>query len=430
MSFFFNLNNIINNKTATIGIIGLGYVGLPLALLFEKKKFNVLGFDIDKNKIKFLKNGKSLIKHITDKSIKNSIDRRFNVTDNFTNINKLDIIILCLPTTLTKKFTPDLSYINDTMKNIFPYLKKGQLLILESSTYPGSTNELIIKKFISKKFKVGSDYFVGYSPEREDPSNKKFKLENITKLCSGFSKKCLITTNNLYKQIVKKTHTLNKIETAEFTKIYENIFRNVNIALVNEMKIIARRLNIDIFDTIKAAKTKPFGFQAFYPGPGVGGHCIPIDPYYLSWVAEKNNTKTEFIKLAGKVNLSMPKWIINQSIKYLKKNPKKVLLVGMAYKKNVDDMRESPGLDFIKIFQKKKIKVDYYDPYIKKIKSRKLTNSLESIKFTKINLIKYDVVYILTDHDIINYDLIKNYSKLIVDTRNVFKKNLPNVIKL
>ncbi len=425
MNYYSYLLKKINKKTAEIGIIGLGYVGLPLALQFLKKEYKVSGFDIDKKKISLLKNCKSYIKHISSNAIKKN-KKNFNITDNFREINKVDIIILCLPTPLTKGLNPDLSYIQTTMIEIQKYLSKGKLIILESSTYPGSTKKQILP--FLKKLSVGNNCFLGYSPEREDPNNRKYNLENIPKLCSGYSEYCKKLTENLYKKIIKKVTGVSSIEVAEFAKLYENIYRSVNIGLVNELKVVANKLDLNIYEIINAAKTKPFGFHAFYPGPGVGGHCIPIDPYYLSWIAKKNHINTKLIYQAGKINSQMPKWIISKTLQ--KTSLKKVLLIGVAYKKEVDDTRESPAIDFIKLFTKKNIKVDYHDPNVKFLKSRKLNKIYKSKELKKKLLINYDCVFILTDHDQINYNLIKEYSKLVVDTRNVYKRLSKKILKL
>lgn len=425
MKHYFALLKKIQKKNAKIGIIGLGYVGLPLAIQFSKKKFDVLGFDIDKNKIKLLKKNRSYIKHIPHDKIK-KYSNKLSFTDNFSQISKLDIIILCLPTPLNKNNNPDLSFITITIKKIKKYLKEGQILILESSTYPGSTKKTFLP--VIKKFKIGINFFVGYSPEREDPNNKKYKLEEIPKICSGYTKNCSKLLKNIYSNIVKNVVSVSNIETAEFTKLYENIFRNVNIGLVNELKILSNKLGLDIYEIIKAAKTKPFGFQAFYPGPGVGGHCIPVDPYYMSFIAKKKGVKTDMIFHSGKINSMMPKWIINQTIKKL--DIKKTLILGVAYKKNIDDVRESPAISFINILKKKKISVDYFDPFVKKLTSRSLDKPYFSIKLSAKNLKKYDCVFVVTNHSNVNYKLIKNNSKYIIDTRNAFELKDAKILKL
>ena len=414
----------INNKKAKVGIVGLGYVGLPLAKLFSRKKFEVIGFEVDKSKVIKLKEGKSYINHINNKKI--TSEKNLLATWDFKMINRVDIIILCLPTPVNANKTPNLSYIKKALNNIKSHLKAGQIIILESSTYPGSTREIINNFLIKNKFIIGKNFFLGYSPEREDPNNKTFHIENIPKLCSGVSKSCKIITENIYKKIVNRVVSVSSIETAEFTKVFENTYRSVNIALVNEMKLLAKKKKLNINEIIDAANTKPFGFQAFQPGPGVGGHCIPIDPYYLSWVAKKNNLKSNFVDLAGKVNDEMPNWIIKESLKI--KKIKKALIVGVAYKKNIDDVRESPALEFIKILNQKKIKTNYFDPYIKKLALKK-NKILKSVKLQ--NLKYYDIIYIITDHDCIDYKKIKNNAKLIIDTRNVFKKEIKDkIIKL
>ena len=425
MNFYSSLHKKINKKSANVAIIGLGYVGLPLALQFSKKKFNVTGFDIDLLKIKKLKKNISYINHIPNKTIK-LFSKKLKFTSNFRIITKSDIIILCLPTPLTKKFEPDLSYIKKTLKNIKKYLRNGQLLILESSTYPGSTRNILLP--FLKKFDLGKNFFLGYSPEREDPNNSRYRLENIPKICSGFSNTCLKLVSSLYKSIIKKTVKVRKLETAEFVKLYENIYRSINIGLVNEMKIISNKLNLDIYEIINAAKSKPFGFQAFYPGPGVGGHCIPVDPYYLSWVAKKNKIKTNLVYQAGKINSKMPKWIISKFLSGRKL--KKILIVGIAYKKDLDDTRESPAINFIKILKEKRISVDFYDPNIRYLKSRNLNKTYNSIKLNSKSLKKYDCAVIVTDHSNIDYKLIKENSKLIVDTRNVYKVKSNKILKL
>ena len=414
----------IDNKKAKVGIVGLGYVGLPLAKLFSRKKFDVIGFEIDKSKVIKLKEGKSYINHINNRKITSK--KNLLATWDFKMINNVDIIILCLPTPVNANKTPNLSYIKKALINIKSYLKAGQIIILESSTYPGSTREIINNFLLKNKFIIGKNFFLGYSPEREDPNNKTFHIENIPKLCSGVSKSCKIITENIYKKIVNRVVSVSSIETAEFTKVFENTYRSVNIALVNEMKLLAKKKKLNINEIIDAADTKPFGFQAFQPGPGVGGHCIPIDPYYLSWVAKKNNLKSNFVDLAGKVNDEMPNWIIRESLKI--KKIKKALILGVAYKKNIDDVRESPALEFIKILNQKKIKTNYFDPYIKKLELKK-NKILKSVKLQ--NLKYYDIIYIITDHDCIDYKKIKNNAKLIIDTRNVFKKEIKDkIIKL
>ena len=426
MNYYLKLLNNIIKKNVTVCIIGLGYVGLPLAGVFAKKKFSVVGIDIDSHKIKMLNKSRSYIKHIKDEFLI-KIKKKFRATTNLGEIKNVDIIIICLPTPLNNRKNPDLSYIKNTLNQIKPYLKKGQMIILESSTYPGSTENMIQPIIKQKKFTLGKNFFLGYSPEREDPSNKKYNISNIPKLLSGSTTECKEITKTIYSKIVKKVVSMSSIKAAEFTKIFENTFRSVNIALVNELKLLSTKTKLNINEIVSAASTKPFGFKAFQPGPGVGGHCIPIDPYYLNWVAKKNNMTINFIGLAGKINDMMPRWIINESLK--NRVVKKALILGVAYKKNVDDMRESPALEFIKILSKKQIIVDYHDPFIKLVQTRKFKKTLKSIDIKTIN--RYDIVYLLTDHDNFDYKFIKKNAKLIIDTRNVFKKEIKNkIIKL
>jgi len=423
----------IKKRNSTIGIIGLGYVGLPLCNIFLKNKFTVYGFDIDKKKINLLKKKKIYIPNIENK-FKNFINKKFYVFNNFNAITKVDVIIICVPTPVTKNNTPDLSPVISTIKEIIKFIKPNQLLILESSTYPGTTEQLIVNQ-IKKKFIIGKNYFIGYSPEREDPGNKKFPMENIPKIVSGFTNKCTFLTKLLYKQVLKKIIPVSSIAVAEFAKIYENSYRSINIALANESKMLAKKLNLNIFEIINAAKTKPFGFKAFYPGPGVGGHCIPVDPWYLSWIAKKNNIKLDFLNTAGRVNKSITQWIFKNIKLELKKlnlkiEEQKFFILGAAYKKDINDLRESPTLDLIRIFQKNNISFIYNDDYIKKIESKKLKKKYFSNKLNKKNIIRNDIIILMTDHSYYNAKLVINNSRIIFDTRNFFKTKLNKIITL
>jgi UDP-N-acetyl-D-glucosamine dehydrogenase len=424
-----SLKTKIKKKIAKIGIIGLGYVGLPLALRFTKKKFKVYGFDINKNKIKTLKSGKSYIKNISAAEIAKNINKNFIVSKNFINVKYCDILIFCLPTPLTQNKKPDLSYLKNSIKNISNYIKKGQLLSNESTSYPGTTEEYFLKLFKRKNLIVGKNVFLNFSPEREDPGNKKFNISNITKVISGKTNKCLNLSNILYKQVVKKVYKVKNIKTAEMTKLLENTFRSVNIGFINEMKIICNKMGIDIWEVIKAAKSKPFGFFPFQPGPGVGGHCIPIDPYYLTWQAKKLDSKIEFINLAAKVNDYMPHYVTKTINSNIKKKNKKIFVLGVAYKPNVDDYRESASVKIISILRKKyKCKVDYNDPYIPIIKNKTI-GSMKSKKLNYKILKNYDATVILTNHDDYSTKNIEKYSNLIIDTRGVYKKNSKKIIK-
>jgi len=413
-----------NKINYTVGIVGLGYIGLPRVFQFINKKIKVIGFDIDKNKINLLRKGKSYLTHLPVKN-KNLMNKYFRATNDFKQIKEVKFIIICLPTPLQKKNLPDLSYLKKSFENIYPNLQKNQSIILESTSYPGTTKEIFEKK-LKKKFNLGKNFNLIYSPEREDPGRKSIQRENIPKLVSGYSKKCIKLGLNLYGKIFKKVIKVSSIENAEMTKIYENVFRSVNIGLVNEMKKITSKMDMDINEIIQHASTKPYGFFPFYPGPGLGGHCIPIDPFYLSWKAAKIGIKTEFIELAGKINRSMPSWIFSQiNLHFNKKiKRKKCLLVGLAYKKNIGDCRESPAFEMMNILNKNNIKFEYYDPYIKKIPTTRNYNfDKKSINLNKKNLQKFDFVIILTNHSIINYNNLIRYSKIIFDSRNSFGNN-------
>ena len=419
------LKKKIKQKKAIVAIVGLGYVGMPLLARFYEKGFNTIGIDIDKKKISDFK--KKKINSFYFKNLfKKNKSKNLNFTTDFSNAKTADIIILCLPTPLKKNKSPDVSYIKEALKKLAPYLKKGQALSLESTTYPETTEEILVPFLKKLKFKISEDYFLIYSPERESPVLKKkknkFSLFNTPKICSGYSSNCLSIGGVLYSQVVKTVVKTNSTTKAEFAKMIENIYRAVNIGLINELKMLSQKMNINIHDVIDLAGTKPFGFTKFIPGPGLGGHCIPIDPYYLSWRAKKYKFETKFIRLAGDINQKVTNWTINNVIKIIKKkkiNLKqcKILLLGVAYKANIDDLRESPALKIISDFKKKKIKFDYCDPYINKIKNL----NLKSIKLNYQNFKSYDCVVLLTDHSIFNKKKLINHSKLIIDTRGYLK---------
>ena len=421
----------IKNKKVKIGIIGLGYVGLPLAISFVMKNFNVVSLDIDKKKIKKVLKGKSFINYIPDSKIVKCLKKKYLLSSDFSKIKYLDIIIICLPTPLKENKVPDLSHVEHCIKNISPYLKKGQLISFESTTYPGTTEEKIISK-ISAKFNLGEDFFVVYSPEREDPSNKEFQISNIPRIVSGNTKNCLELGSLIYSKIIKKIVKVSTIKTAEMAKLLENIYRSVNIALVNEMKIVSKKFNVNIHEVISAAATKPFGFGKFNPGPGLGGHCIPIDPFYLAWKAKKLGTKSDFIQLSGKINSKVTTWIIKQIKQKNKINKNtKILLLGVAYKKNIGDIRESPAFKFLEEFYKNS-HIEYHDPYVDKI-DVKIKNKLLKFHSTNISikkLKKFDIVILLTDHDKLNYKMIEKHSKILIDTRGKFSSKNKNIIRL
>ena len=423
----------INNKSATIAIIGLGYVGLPLVIRFIEEKFKVIGFDIDSDKCSTLNSGKSYIRHISAESIQLALKNGFTATTNWSKIDEVDCMLICVPTPLGANNTPDLQYIHNTLNSIQEYLKKGQLLVLESTTYPGTTEEEIVPEVEKNNFTIGTDYFIAYSPEREDPGNPDYSTQTIPKVVSGHTQNCCEVANSLYKCIVDKTVTVSSTKTAEMTKLLENIHRAVNIGLVNELKIVADKMDIDIFEVIKTAATKPFGFTPFYPGPGLGGHCIPIDPFYLTWKAKQVGVTTRFIELAGEVNTYMPQWVLEKAEiglrdRGMKLSESKVLILGMAYKKNVDDLRESPSLELIRLLSEKGVDADYHDFYIPKLHhTRKYSFDKSSIKLDE-TIGNYDLVILATDHDEYDYDYIEKKSKLIVDTRGRFKVNHSNII--
>lgn len=429
MNYNKSLINKIKTNKAVIGVIGAGYVGLPLIKEFLQNDFVVYGFDNDPKKIQNLKEFKSYINYINLSKLKIKHKKNFYPTSDYRHISKLDVIIICLPTPLTKLNTPDMSYINNALRELKNFLQKGQLLILESTTYPGTTKEIIIPTINKLKYNIGSDFFISYSPERQDPGNKDFDLIKTPKLVSGATSNCRLIASLVYGKIVKRVVEVKTLEIAELTKLYENIYRSINIGLVNEMKIISDKLGINIYDVIDAASTKPFGFSSFYPGPGLGGHCIPIDPYYLSWIANKNNTKANFIELSAKINNSMPKYVVDKIFQNLKKNKvklkeSKILLLGASYKKNVDDPRESPFFKILKIIISKVGLVKYSDPFIPYLKaSRNYNFKMKSIKITKEELKKFDCVALITDHDNFPYKLIEKYSKSIVDCRGKYKNS-------
>ena len=421
----------IKKKKALIGVFGLGYIGLPRCIQFARKGFKVIGFDIDLKKIKLLKSKKSYLTTIEDKQL-NLINKNLNVTNDFSYAKKLDIIIFCLPTPL-KKNRPDLSYIKITLQKIKKYLQKDQLFILESTSYPGTTEEEILEP-LKKKFKIGKNFYISFSPERDDPGSK-INTYKVPRIVSGFTNKCKNLSRSLYKNIFKTIVDVETIKIAEMAKIYENVYREFNIGLVNELKKIAYKMNIDVHKVIEAAKTKPYGFSAFYPGPGLGGHCIPIDPFYLSWKAKQHGIKTEFIELSGKINKSMPNWVVRILSKNLNKakfrNKTKVLVLGVTYKNNINDTRESPGLKIIDILLKKNFSVSYSDPFVSSLGKYRDYNfsKMKSVKLNKNNLKKFSAVVLVTDHDKFNKKLILENANLVIDTRNFFKENNQKIIK-
>ena len=413
------LEKKIKDKKAKIGIIGMGYVGIPLGLEFAGTGFSVTGFDKDSARVKEINSGKQVMKHIPAKSMKEFVKKNNgSSTTDFSEIRDMDCLIICVPTPLDEHEQPDMSYIESASKEIGKNLRKGQLIVLESTTYPGTTREIVKPILEKSKLEAGEDFFLAYSPEREDPGNKEFSISAIPKVMGGLTDNCLRLTSNLYKNIVSETVEVSSLETAEATKLMENIFRAVNIAMVNELKLIFSRMGINIWEVIDAAKTKPFGFMPFYPGPGMGGHCIPIDPFYLSWKAKEYNTEAKFIELAGEINRKMTEHIAHRVGRALNDDKKsirgsKILIVGVAYKKDIDDMRESPALRIMDLLKHKGAKITYHDPNVKNV------GPLKSLDLTQNTINEQDAIVITTDHTNIDYKSLGKHAKLIVDTRNI-----------
>jgi len=433
------LKNKILHKKSTIAVIGLGYVGLPLAISFSYRNFTVIGLDNDLSKIISLNKRISYISSVSSLEVQKSLKKKFIPESDFNYLDKSDIIIICVPTPIDKNKKPEMKYVNDVVNQISKYNLMNKLIIFECTSYPGTTEEFLNPIINKKALTVGENVFIGYSSEREDPGNKVYSLlkRNIPKVVSGKTKKCLNLVNELYSSITKNTIPVSNIKTAEFTKLLENIYRSVNIGLINEMRLISEKLGINIYEAIEAAKSKPFGFQAFYPGPGVGGHCIPVDPYFLTWKVGKIGLQTKFIHLAGKINDSRPQQITNYIKQYFRKKEKnklKGLILGLSYKKNSDDIRMSPALKIHDILKKKmNYDMHVHDPCLNK----KTKNFLKKINFLNKEQIdskllkKINFILILTDHEKIDFKFFQRKTKIIFDTRNVFQKNeYKNVIKI
>lgn len=429
------LINSFSGKSAVIGIIGLGYVGLPLALRYADVGCKVIGFDIDPRKVDTLTAGKTYIEHIDASSVQRAVAQQFEATTDFARIAEADALILCVPTPLNKYREPDLSFVTGTTDMLVPHIRRGQVVSLESTTYPGTTEEELLPRLESTGLVVGKDIFLIYSPEREDPGNPHFETRTIPKVVGGHTHDCLEVGKALYELAIDHVVTMSSTKAAEMTKLLENIHRAVNIGLVNEMKIVADRMGIDIHEVIRAASTKPFGFTPYYPGPGLGGHCIPIDPFYLTWKAREYGLNTRFIELAGEVNTNMPRWVISKVMNALNDRGKsvkgaKVLVLGIAYKKNVDDMRESPAVELMELLEEKGAIVHYTDPHVPVFpKMREHYFDLSSINPTAEAIQSYDLLLLATDHAKFDYELFQQNAKLIVDTRGVYLDPLPNVVK-
>jgi UDP-N-acetyl-D-glucosamine dehydrogenase len=419
------LEEKISQKKFLLGIVGLGYVGLPLSLAFLRKNIAVLGFDVDQDKIDTLLAGKSYIKHIPGDELTVYLQHdQFNVTADFNRLNEPDVILICVPTPLTQNREPDMRYIESTGRSIVKVLRPGQLVILESTTYPGTTEEVLLPILEEKGLQAGKDFALAYSPEREDPGNPKYTTADIPKVVGGLDQNSTRIAALFYKSALASVVEVSSTQAAEMSKLLENIFRSVNIAMVNEIKILCQRMGIDIWEVIRASSTKPFGFMPFYPGPGLGGHCIPIDPFYLTSKAREYDFPTKFIELAGEVNTAMPYYVVQRVMDGLNSRKKSlnganILLLGIAYKKDVDDPRESPSFKLMDLLQEKGAVVHYNDPHIPRIKpSRKYSFSMDSTPLTEEFLAAMDCVLIATDHTAYDYQFILDHSNLVVDTRN------------
>jgi UDP-N-acetyl-D-glucosamine dehydrogenase len=418
----------IETKAVRVGIIGLGYVGLPLARAFSDRGIAVLGFDVDQFKIDKLERGESYIGHIPDTAIGQMRERKFEATVDFRRLDEPDVVIICVPTPLTDTRDPDLTYVVNSTKAIALRLRPGQLVVLESTTYPSTTRDVVLPLLVATGLQPGVDFFLAFSPEREDPGNPQFSAATIPKVVGGLDPASLELAVALYGKVVVRVVPVTSPEVAEACKILENTYRSVNIALVNELKIIYSKMGVDVWEVIEAAKSKPFGFQAFYPGPGLGGHCIPIDPFYLTWIARKHGLSTRFIELAGEINTSMPAYVVGKVAEALNNRSKpingsKILLLGMAYKKDVDDPRESPGFELMKLLLEKGGAVAYNDPHIPTLPSMRHYPQLNmaSQELTDGCLESQDCVLIVTDHSSYDWNWIARFAKLIIDTRNATK---------
>ncbi len=428
--------NKINSKEAKLCVIGLGYVGLPLAVEFAKAGFKVTGIDISENRVNKINKGENYIRDINDKELRFLIDSgSLKATTDYSVISEMDAISICVPTPLSKLKDPDVSYIQSSIDEIVNYIHPGLLLVLESTTYPGTTRELILPALLNSGAKVGEDLFLCFSPERIDPGNEHFNIKNTPKVIGGVTEECGNLGAELYKKITDEVIVVSSPESAEMVKLLENTFRSVNIGLVNEIAIMCEKLKVNAWEVIDAAATKPFGFMKFTPGPGLGGHCIPIDPHYLAWKMRTLDYKARFIELAGQINSAMPEHVV-ELIRYslndlaITIKNSNILLIGMAYKKDIDDVRESPSLDIMALLEEQGAMVDYYDPYISEIKWNSEIKK-GYLNLSEINLDSYSAIVILTDHTNINYDKIKNSSTLIIDTRNVYENSKSkNIVRL
>jgi UDP-N-acetyl-D-glucosamine dehydrogenase len=423
-----DLHEKIRSRKAKVGVVGLGYVGLPLSLSFVRSGFEVVGFDVDAAKIEKIHAGETYIRHIASAEIREGIEsNRLRATTDFSLAREADCLIICVPTPLTPAREPDLSFIVGTARSLQPHLRAGQLVVLESTTYPGTTDECLRPILEEGGLKAGVDFHLAFSPEREDPGNPNFKTSSIPKVVGGHTPGCLEVAAALYSAAIDRVVPVSSTRAAEMTKLLENIYRSVNIALVNELKMLCHRMEIDVFEVIDAAATKPFGFQAFYPGPGLGGHCIPIDPFYLTWKAREYGLTTRFIELAGEINTGMPLYVVQRTMDAMNEQGKalkgsRILVMGIAYKRDVDDMRESPSMHVIELLQARGVRVDYYDPFVPVIppmRDHHLTMS--SVAFPPAPD-TYDAAIVVTDHSSVDYQALVDNVPLVVDARRATAK--------
>jgi len=417
------LEKKLKDRKARIAVIGLGYVGLPLAVEKAKAGFKVIGIERKKERVNMVNRGENYISDVIEAELEKIVrEGKLRATQHFEVISEVDVICICVPTPLTKNKEPDVQYIEAVTEQFIPYFHKGQLIVLESTTYPGTTQEVILPKLQRNGLKVGEDFYLAYSPERIDPGNKKYRMNNISKVVGGVTKKCTYLARTLYEQVVKeKVYSVSSPRVAEMEKLLENVFRSVNIALVNEMTVLCDRMGINIWEVIEAAKTKPYGFMPFYPGPGLGGHCIPVDPFYLAWRAKEYDFSTRFIELAGETNDQMPYYVIERLTRILNEhkrclNGAKILILGITYKKDVGDLRESPALKIVKLLEKEGANIFYHDPYISSFLLQ--GKQYSSVKLTDDFIQKADIILITTDHSSYDYEKITKKANLIFDTRN------------
>lgn len=433
----------LETRNARVGLVGLGYVGLPLALLFARKGFRTTGLDIDSSKVEKLMRGESYIRHLSGAAVADQLrNQRFQATTDFTRLKEMDAVVICVPTPLDAHREPDLTYVRNTAEVISSNLRRGQLVVLESTTYPGTTEEVVLPileksglrcpvasyaadgSSVQTRENVRPDFFLSFSPEREDPGNKEFEIHQVPKVIGAVNGASALAAQALYRQAFERTVVVSSTRVAEMAKLLENIYRCVNIALVNELKLLCLRMGIDIWEVIEAAKTKPFGFAAFDPGPGLGGHCIPIDPFYLTWKAKEYEFPTRFIELAGEINAAMPEHVVATVAQVLDQRDRclkgsKILILGVAYKKDIDDVRESPALRIMELLLKRGAQVDYHDPYVHHThKMRNYDFQLASVELTPQTLAKFDAVVIATAHSSIDYAAVVRHARLVIDTRN------------